>query len=157
NILQQVADGAFSSVLLTVEEPQLQPVDRALCHELVLGVLRRQLWLDRVIEHFSERRSERFDPAGRIALRLGLYPLRHLTLIPASAAVNESVSLVRFARLGSATAFVNALLRRAVREPDYEPTSDDSLERIAIQTSHPLWLIERWARSFGISEAELFA
>jgi len=159
NILQQVETGAFSSVLLAAEEPHLQPMDRALCHELVLGVLRRQLFLDKIVEHFSKRRIESLDPAVRIALRLGLYQLRFLTRIPASAAVNEAVSLVRIARLSSATAFVNALLRRAIREAEYDPAAEvsDPLEKIAVQTSHPAWLIDRWAKSFGITEAEAFA
>jgi 16S rRNA (cytosine967-C5)-methyltransferase len=159
NILQQVETGAFSSVLLAAEEPRLQPADRALTHELVLGVLRWQLYLDKIVEHFSKRRIESLDPAVRIALRLGLYQLRYLTRIPASAAVNDSVSLVRLARLSSATGFVNAVLRRAIREANYEPASEvsDRLERISIAASHPLWLIERWARSFGVNEAEAFA
>lgn len=159
NILQQVENGAFSSVLLAAENPHLQPLDRALCHELVLGVLRWQLFLDKIVEHFSKRQVESLDPAVRIALRLGLYQLRFLTRIPASAAVNESVSLVRAARLSSATAFVNAVLRRAVREAEYDPAADISnpLEKIAVQTSHPTYLIERWANSFGIEETEAFA
>ena len=159
DILRQVENGAFSSVLLAAEEPHLQPANRALCHELVLGVLRWQLRLDKFIEHFSKRRIESLDPAVRIALRLGLYQLRYLTRIPASAAVNESVSLVRAARLSSATSFVNAVLRRSIREAEYDPATEvsDSLERMAVQTSHPVWLLERWATSFGLEEAEAFA
>jgi len=159
NILQQVENGAFSSVLLAALESNLQPLDRALCHELVLGVLRWQLFLDRIAEHFSKRRVESLDAAVRIALRLGLYQLRFLTRVPASAAVNESVSLVRAARLSSATAFVNAVLRRAVREKEYDPVANisDPLEKIAVQTSHPAWLIERWVNSFGLEQAEAFA
>ena len=158
-ILRQVETGAFSSVLLAAEEPQLQPSDRALCHELVLGVLRWQLRLDKIVEHFARRPVENLDTAVRIALRLGLYQLGHLTRIPASAAVNESVSLVRAARLSSATTFVNAVLRRAVREADYDPAAavSDPIEKIALQTSHPVWLIDRWANSFGRDEAEAFA
>ena len=158
-ILEQVESGAFSSVLLAAEEPRLQPVDRALCHELVLGVLRWQLLLDKISEHFSKKRIERLDPPVRIALRIGLYQLRFLSRIPASAAVNESVSLVRKARLSSAAAFVNALLRRAVREPEYEPAADisDPIEKIAVRTSHPAWLIQRWASWLGIDQAAAFA
>jgi 16S rRNA (cytosine967-C5)-methyltransferase len=158
-ILQQVETGAFSSVLLAQEEPRLKPVDRALCHELVLGVLRWQLFLDQIATHFSKRRVETLDAPVRIALRLGLYQLRFLSRIPSSAAVNESVSLVRAARLSSATTFVNAVLRSAVREPEYDPAADvsDPLEKIAVQASHPRWLIERWAKSFGVEETEAFA
>ena len=158
-ILQQVETGAYSSILLAAEEPRLQPVDRALCHELVLGVLRWQLQLDKIVEHFSKRRIEDLDSAVRIALRIGLYQLRFLTRIPEPAAVNESVSLVRAARLSSATAFVNAVLRRAIREAEYDPVAEvaDPFEQIAVRTSHPRWLIERWANAFGIEEAEAFA
>lgn len=157
DILRRVADGAFSSILLALEEPLLKPQDRALCHELVLGVLRRQLFLDKIVEHFAKRSVESLDLPVRIALRMGLYQLRFLSRIPASAAVNESVTLVRSAKLSSAAAFVNAVLRRAIREADYVPTSRDPLEKIAIETSHPLWLIERWVNSFGLEEAESFA
>ena len=159
NILKQVETGAFSSILLASEELHLRAADKALCHELVLGVLRWQLQLDKILDHFSRRRIESFDPPVRIALRLGLYQLRHLTRIPPSAAVNESVNLVRAARLGSASALVNAVLRRSTREPDFDPAADvsDSLERIAIKTSHPVWLIDRWATAFGLDEAESFA
>src|SRR6185503_7203323 len=123
------------------------------------GSLRWQLLLDKIVEHFSKRRVESLDLPVRIALRLGLYQLRFLTRIPSPAAVNESVNLVRMARLSSAAAFVNAVLRRAVREPDYDPAAEvsDPLEKIAIETSHPVWLIERWATSFGLDEARVFA
>src|SRR4030095_244917 len=53
----------------------------------------------------------------------------------------------------------NAVLRRATREPDYSPSANISnpIERIAIETSHPRWLIERWSRAFGIEHTESFA
>lgn len=159
DILRRVHDGAFSSVLLASENPQLKTSDRALTHELVLGVLRWQSWLDKLIEHFSKRRIESLDLPVRIALRIALYQLRFLSRIPASAAVNESVNLVRAAKLSSAAAFVNAVLRRAIREANYDPASEahDPLEKLAIATSHPVWLIDRWANSFGLSEAESYA
>lgn len=158
-VLRAVEGGAFSSVLLATDQPKLQPADRALCHELVLGVLRWQLWLDKLIEHYSKRAADGLDLPVLLALRIGLYQLRFLTRVPASAAVNDSVNLVRSARLSSAAAFVNAVLRRAIREADYDPAAaaTDPLERLAIQTSHPRWLIERWTNAFGVAETEAFA
>lgn len=159
DILRRVADGAFSSVLLASEEPKLKAPDRALTHELVLGVLRWQLWLDKIVEQFSKRSVDDLDLPVRIALRLALYQLRFLSRIPASAAVNESVNLVHTARLSSAAAFVNAVLRRAIREGDYDPASSvkEPLEKLAIGTSHPAWLIDRWVTAFGLEEVESFA
>lgn len=159
DILRRVADGAFSSVLLASEEPKLRAADRALTHELVLGVLRWQLWLDKIVEHFSKRGVDSLDLPVRIALRMALYQIRFLNRIPASAAVNESVNLVRTAKLSSAAAFVNAVLRRAIREADFDPASEteDALQKLAIETSHPAWLINRWIDSFGLAEAESLA
>jgi 16S rRNA (cytosine967-C5)-methyltransferase len=66
---------------------------------------------------------------------------------------------VRFARLRSANTFVNAVLRRATREPEVDPAANipDPVERLAVVTSHPPWLIERWLNAFGAQEAEAFA
>ncbi|HKE58472.1 MAG TPA: transcription antitermination factor NusB, partial [Pyrinomonadaceae bacterium] len=158
-ILRKVSDGGFSSTLLAASEPELEPLDRALCHELVMGVLRWQLQLDKLIAHYANRQITGLDLPVLLALRLGLYQLRFLSRVPASAAVNESVNLVGRARLKSAQPFVNAVLRRATREPDYDPAKGvaDACERIAIQTSHPVWLIEGWSKAFGLTETQLFA
>jgi 16S rRNA (cytosine967-C5)-methyltransferase len=160
DILRRVEEeSAFASVLLAVKEEGLQPNDRSLCHELVMGVLRRQLWLDCLIAHYANRAVERLDLEVRVALRLGLYQLRFLSRVPASAAVNESVKLVRIARLRSAEPLMNAVLRRATREPEYDPVTGivDPIGRIAVETSHPSWLIERWTKAFGVDEASAFA
>lgn len=158
-ILLRVEDGAYASILLAQKELGLEPRDRALCHELVMGVLRWQLWLDRLAEHFTKRPAADLDVAIRLILRLGLYQLRFLSRVPASAIVNESVNLVHSVRLRSAGALVNAVLRRAARELDIDPAQNisDPHERLAVTTSHPVWLIERWTRSFGTEETEAFA
>lgn len=159
-ILRRVeAEKSYASVLLSSLGSGLRVEDRALCHELVLGVLRWQLWLDRLIEHFAARNVESLDLPARLALQIGLYQLRFLSRVPPSAAVNESVNLVRTGGARSAAGFVNAVLRRSTREPDYNPAEvlSDPLERIAVETSHPRWLIERWARLFGAREAESLA
>lgn len=159
-VLRRVEEeGAFASVLLAGVSEELRADDRALCYELVLGVLRRQLWLDKLIEHYAGRAAGRLDAPVRRALRLGLYQLRFLTRIPASAAVNESVNLAHEARLSSAASLINAVLRRSTREPEYDPATQGTteLERLAIATSHPAWLLERWMKFFGASEAESFA
>lgn len=159
-ILRRVEqEDAYSSALLARPDNDLNEKDRALSHELVLGVLRRRLWLDRTLEHFADRKIGSLDPAVTLALRLGLYQLRFLSRVPASAAINESVNLVKAARLKSAAAFVNAVLRRATREPDYDPSAaaTDPIEKLAIETSHPPWLVAHWSEQFGHEEASAIA
>jgi 16S rRNA (cytosine967-C5)-methyltransferase len=160
SILRRVEDeGAYASVLLAASEAEMRAEDRALCYELVLGTLRRQLWLDSLIGHYAKRRAETLDAPVRRALRLGLYQLRFLSRIPASAIVNESVNLAYLSRLRSAAPFINAVLRRATREMDYDPAADVSepIEKLAIVTSHPVWLLERWVHAFGLDETAAFA
>jgi 16S rRNA (cytosine967-C5)-methyltransferase len=159
-VLRRVEDeGAFAASLLAGLPEELSSEDRSLSYELTLGVLRRQLWLDRALEHFAGRAADKLDAPVRRALRLGLYQIRFLTRVPARAAVNESVNLVHAARLRSAAPFVNAVLRRAAREPEYDPASEiqDPLERVSVETSHPAWLVARWVEAFGREEAEAFA
>jgi 16S rRNA (cytosine967-C5)-methyltransferase len=159
-ILRRVEEGgAYAAPLLAAKAEELNPNDRALSHELVMGVLRRQLWLDRLIAHFARRDPQRLDVAVRIVLRLGLYQLRFLTRIPSSAAVNEAVNLVRLARLRSAQPFVNAVLRNAARTPNYNPVDHlaDPTEKLAVETSHPPWLLQRWIDIWGTEETTAFA
>src|SRR5688572_20299863 len=125
---------AFSSILLANYEQNLSLKDRALCHEITLGALRRQFYLDRIIEKFTKERK--LDTAVRIALRIGLYQILFLDKIPAYSAINESVNLVQRAKKTSAKSLVNAILRRATRE-QIEIEFSDKIEKISIETSHP--------------------
>ena len=159
-ILRRVEEeGAFAAPLLASVGEELRADDRALCHELVLGCLRRQLWLDRLAQTFAGRDAATLDAPVRRALRLGLYQLRFLSRVPASAAVNESVNLVHEAGPRSAAGFVNAVLRRATRETRLDPAAGiaDPTERLSVETSHPRWLVARWARALGEDEAARFA
>lgn len=159
-ILRRVEEeGAYASVLLAETDAEMLASDRALCYELVLGLLRRQLWLDHLIEHYAGRESVRLDAPVRRALRLGLYQLRFLSRVPPSAAVNESVNLAYRSRVSSAAGFINAVLRRALKEPQYDPALAlvDPVERLSVETSHPRWLIERWMKAFGWDAAREFA
>lgn len=159
-VLRRVEEeGAFAAPLLANLPEALSPEDRGLAYELTLGVLRRQFWLDRTVEHFSGRKTGRLDTVVRLALRLGLFQLRFLARVPAHAAVNESVQLAHANGFRSAASFINAVLRRATREPDFDPAAavEDPLERIAVETSHPPKLIRRWAAAFGVEETANFA
>ena len=141
---------AFSSDLLAEYERDLSVKDRGLCHELTLGVLRRQIYLDGVIDHLSK--VKKLDVAVRIAIRIGLYQILFLDKIPIHAAVNESVNLVQKAKKSSAKSFVNAILRRATLE-SISLVFADATDRLSVESSHPRWLIEKWVEEFGFDDA----
>jgi len=161
DILSQVeAEHAYASVLVAkLSESRLSREDRALAQEISLGVLRWQRSLDYAIELYSKRSIARLDLPVRIALRMGLYQLRHLTRVPQSAAVNESVNLVKRARTASAASLVNAVLRKAAKDSDATeaPGIADPLERASVELSHPRWMLERWQSVLGEDETRQLA
>lgn len=141
-ILWLVERGGYAADLLYSRTASLAPNDAGLASEIVLGSLRCQGQLDFLIHQFSGRDTSRLDPEVRIALRMGVYQMRHLARIPAHAAVSESVELVKHARKRSAAPLVNAVLRKVDREPVAWPDR-------ATELSHPAWILERWERQYG--------
>lgn len=138
--------------------------DRALAAEIAAGTLRWLASIDAVIEAFARRPLERLDPEVRDILRLSVYQLLHLDRIPASAVVNDGVELVRWQKKQSATALVNAVLRRVDRErtrlplppqpADAHRNRDAAVDYLSVTLSHPRWLAERWLTRFGFPAAE---
>lgn len=137
----------------------LTPIDHSLTTELVMGVLRWQLLLDSQISEVSSQPLSRLDLEVLTALRLAVYQLRWLSRIPARAALNESVELVKRARKRSAASFVNAVLRKLAARA--QSSAEDSLpmiggasaEQLALSAAHPQWLVERWMQGYGLDAA----
>lgn len=163
-LLRVATESAFASDLLfaRLSKQKLRGEDAALATELTLGVLRWQRRLDWQIDRHIQ--GKKLDAAVRIALRLGTYQILSLDRIPAHAAVNESVELVKHAGLSSAAGLVNAVLRKIAadhasnRDLPFYPKSASETERLAIRASHPTWLAERWLARFGDERsAALFA
>jgi 16S rRNA (cytosine967-C5)-methyltransferase len=123
-----------------------------------MGVQRWRSVLDAQISESSAQSISKLDLEVLTALRIAVYQLRWLTRIPARAAINESVELVKRARKRSAASFVNAVLRKltATASPSMSapPTINrDSAETVAASSAHPLWLVERWAQAYGLESA----
>ena len=74
--------------------------------------MQRVRTLDHGIEALGRRPVRKLDPPVRAALRLGAYQLAFMDGVPAHARSNETVELVRAARLERAVAFTNAVMRR---------------------------------------------
>ncbi|MGA8438745.1 MAG: 16S rRNA (cytosine(967)-C(5))-methyltransferase RsmB [Candidatus Sulfotelmatobacter sp.] len=134
----------------------LTTIDHSLTTELVMGVLRWRSLLDTLIAEASAQRLSKLDLEILIALRLALYQFRWLSRVPARAAINESVEVVKRARKRSAAPFVNAVLRKLIGglSPGLEAGPPaiygDSAEALAASSAHPLWLVERWIQAYGL-------
>src|SRR3954453_21825898 len=104
---------------------RLSEVDRRLTTTLVLGVLRWQIQLDEQIRQCLSKPNMKLDPAVLMALRLGAFQLLHLDRIPAHAAINESVELIKRSGFRSAAGLVNAMLRKVANGTDAIGTPED--------------------------------
>jgi 16S rRNA (cytosine967-C5)-methyltransferase len=139
--------GAWSAEALAAKSAHLDSRDAGLASDIVFGTLRRRGELDAAIGTYSKRGVDKLDPAVRTALEMALYQIRFLDRVPGHAAVNDSVELARRAGKASAAAFVNAILRRAIREPNETPET----------LSTPAWLVDRWAAQYGGEAAAAIA
>jgi len=127
----------------------LSRLDRALCQELVYGVVRRQLTLDWLIARKTGGREQ--ERGAQMLLRLGLYQIFWLERIPAHAAVYETVELAKRTGLGAKAGFLNAVLRGCLRERERIARQLEALKKEEPVTgySHPAWLVERWQARWG--------
>ncbi len=132
----------------------LSQADRDLTTALVLGVLRWQIALDARIRPLLSRPEAMLAEAVAIALRMGAFQLLHMERIPAHAALNESVELVRAAGHEHAAGMVNAVLRKLVGAPAPRKPLVESTAFVAERLGHPAWLVERWVKQYGRSAAE---
>jgi 16S rRNA (cytosine967-C5)-methyltransferase len=134
------ADRAFRSAAEGLDERE-----RPFAQRLAYGSVQRVRALDHAIETLGRRPVRKLDPPVRAALRLGAYQLGY-TETAAHAAVNESVELVRAARLERAVPFANAVMRRLADgiRPLLESLPDGPLKE-----SYPDWIHETFVRVLG--------
>jgi 16S rRNA (cytosine967-C5)-methyltransferase len=119
---------------------QLSSADRAFAQELFYGVLRNLTLLDFWVD--SLRRGK-IEAGVRDILRLGLYQIFFLNT-PEHAAVFETVELAPEPQ----RPLINGVLRSAVRRKG-ELTERARAQPLAVQFSHPAWLLNHWQEQFG--------
>lgn len=127
----------------------LSPPDRALCQELVYGMVRWQATLDWLVAQKTKSRTQNISI--RSLLHLGLYQLFWLDRIPDHAAVHETVELAKRLGFGPRAGFINAILRGYLRERQQTKEILEALKKGDPPTgySYPSWLIARWQAHWG--------
>jgi 16S rRNA (cytosine967-C5)-methyltransferase len=144
------ADRAFRSAA-----EGLDARDRAFAMQLAYGTVQRVRTLDHAIETLGRRPVRKLDPPVRAALEIGAYQLAYMDGVPAHAAVDESVELVRRAGLERAVAFTNAVLRRLSQGlPEVlARLHEETPAAAALMHSYPDWVAETWWRELGPEDA----
>jgi 16S rRNA (cytosine967-C5)-methyltransferase len=138
------ADRAFRSAARGLDQRE-----RRFAQQLVYGTVHRVRALDHAIETLGRRPVRKLDQPVRAALRLGAYQLGYLD-VPPHAAANQTVELVREARLERAVPFTNAVMRRLA---DGIGPLLDTLPDGPLKESYPDWIWDVWRRDFGAADA----
>ncbi|SHH50154.1 16S rRNA (cytosine967-C5)-methyltransferase [Sporobacter termitidis DSM 10068] len=146
-------DAALDAVLLK-ERPDSR--DAALCTRIFYGVVQNSALIDHYIASFSTVRPSRMEPQVLDILRLSVYQLVFLSKIPVNAAVSEGVELVKKHANPRAAGLVNAVLRKIAQNLEQLPevTGADTAEKLALQYSHPEWLVRAFIDRLGPDGAE---
>jgi 16S rRNA (cytosine967-C5)-methyltransferase len=133
---------------------KLDARDRRWVRELVYGMLRRRARLDAYLDTRVRGGRVRLDPDLLDLLRLGGAQLLHMASVPAYAAIAQTVELAKRRHGMGASKLANAVLRRLDRERDSLtlPAAADPLDALALEGSHPRWLVARWVARWGMAE-----
>lgn len=153
-LLRIETGGAYLDRLLSASAFRaLDARDRAFCREMISGVERWKLRLDRTIDLYYTKTAAALSPEIRTVLRLGLYQMMFMDSVPDRAAVSESVSLATRRQGKGAGGLVNAILRRFTREGEPEFRAAEPARLLSEQYAYPRWLAERWLAHFGMGDA----
>jgi 16S rRNA (cytosine967-C5)-methyltransferase len=145
---------SYSNLLLNsvIEKNELPQKDIGLLTELTYGTIQRKLTLDYFLAPFIKGK---LDDWVRQLLRLSLYQIVYLDRIPDRAVLHEAVEIAKKRGHKGISGLVNGVLRSIQRKgvPSLEEIKDP-IERVSIETSHPLWLVKRWADQFGLEKTK---
>ena len=149
-------NNAYSNLALhsLLQKQALSRNDAGLATEIVYGTIQRRNTLDYYIDRLVGKNKNKLEMWVRALLRLSLYQIVYLDRIPAHAAVNEAVTIAGRRGHKGISGFVNAVLRNALRNPQLLRLPDDLplVQSIALEHSHPEWLVKRWLDQFGEEE-----
>lgn len=147
--------GGYSNILLdkTLSETTMGDKDKNFCAALYYGVLERRITLDHIISGYSRMKLSKLRPEILNILRIGIYQIKFMDNIPDSAAVNESVNIVRKLKLGSLSGFVNAVLRNFLRDGKRIKYPENNIEKLSVEYSSPEWLVKLLLENYSESQA----
>lgn len=139
-LLDKVLHQGQSLSALKQQTQELDARERALCLELVQGVLRWRWRLEFYLQSYLQKPLRNKDRDVQLLLLLALYEVTQLHT-PDYASVNEAVQLTRALGKSWASALVNGVLRQCIRDQEAatlpEPNTDNA------KYAHPDWLLAR--------------
>lgn len=151
-LLKVTEKGAYSNLTLDslILKYDLDSRDASFAGAVFYGVLERMVTLDACIAPHSKIPVEKLSPAVLQVLRAGIYQMLYMDSVPDSAAVNESVNLIKKLRKAQASGFVNGVLRSFLRSDKKIPVPKGPLcARLSVEYACPELLVKLWLDGYG--------
>jgi len=156
-LVKMERDRAYSSLSLKAalkNDNNTDSRDTALTTGLVYGVTERRITLDYNLSLYLKSGIKKLHPYVLTALRMGAFQILFSDRIPDSAAVNESVKLVKENGQGYSSGLVNAVLRKVSVNGLVLPPEDDTYKFFEVKYSCPEELVRHYVDCYGIEKAE---
>lgn len=159
-LLSVTRDEEYSHIAIknVLEKYQyLEKNRRAFITRVSEGTLERMIELDYIIDQFSKVPVRKMKPVIRNILRMGVYQLKYMDSIPASAACNEAVKLAERKGFRNLKGFVNGILRnisRNMNEISYPSREENPAAYFSIYYSMPEWIVKEWQKTYGTEMTE---
>lgn len=97
------------------DRAELKKADRGYFQDLVCGMSRNSVSLEKEMMPFLDRSMEEIGPVEKAILTLGMYELIHHPELPWRVAMNEAVELAKMFGAEQSHKYINAVLDRAAR------------------------------------------
>lgn len=144
-------DTGYSHLLIDQEmkKRHIPAKDQGLLTEIVYGTLQHSIRLDYYLDHFINKKKK-LDLWVKILLKMSLYQMVFLDRVPDHAIIHEAVEIAKTRGHKGIASLVNGILRSAQRQgvPSIDQIEDET-KRLAVETSHPVWLVRRWIKAYG--------
>ncbi|WP_332690154.1 16S rRNA (cytosine(967)-C(5))-methyltransferase RsmB [Halalkalibacter lacteus] len=156
-LLQIEKNQAYSNLLLnqTVNRANLDPRDVGLLTEIVYGTIQRKSTLDFYLQAFVKKGVDSLQDWVKVLLRLSVYQFVYLDRVPERAVVHEAVTIAKKRGHKGISGMINGVLRSILREglPSIDDVGD-KMQKLALETSFPAWILERWIHQYGFEETK---
>ncbi len=155
--------GALNAIIENrLADKALSPINRRFVFEIVKGTVRFYIKIDYLISLFSNRPLKKIDIKLLNILRLSVYQLLFMTRVPAYSIVDQGVRIAKKYSGSYSSGFINAILRKisaitdlaSYLENSIEEKIHDNKEKLKIEYSFPMWIIEYWMKSYGFEKTE---
>jgi len=156
-LLKVDKDKSYSNIQLNkeLEKANLSRVDVSFATEIIYGTIQRLNTIDWILAQFIKPNTK-LEPWVKSLLRLSIYQLFYLDRVPNHAVVNEAVNIANARGHRGISGLVNGILRNILRNKDSltVPKNLSVTERLALEFSHPEWLVDRFIKDYGIENTK---